>query len=345
MALLISYLLATPDVPTMVLHMRRQLFLIVALLVCLVASGELLIYLRIQYTSTYNSGGTPRRDVMDYASRNDTNPLCCWDTRYMNELSWQVDIISSGCATVFVAVALFADSLKSEHASSKYRKVIGDEVLTFIDQSQRQPAEIKHNCKILLAHPPNLKCGDCDRKNWTVVHLRRPPYDGDDARSAHSLKVFAPFLFPNAQKIVSGDTKCKHSEFFERMKAHERASTAEAFFLRHPRQKRNMSFGELHEEFNASIVRLNVKQGDKDFDDIMRTQHRYARMGLLGHDIDSPGRLPDTKCIGFNFPTRLLRFACSWNCEIIEYSMREQLSFDFARRVSNKDTTGSFEWI
>ena len=263
----------------------------------------------------------------------------------MNELSRQLDTTMRECSTVFVSVALFADSLSTKHSSSQYRTVVGDDVLTFIDQSKVQSTELTKNCKVLLAHPPNLKCGDCDEKNWTVFHLHKPPYESDDARSAHSLKVLAPFLFPNAQKIVSGDTKCEHSEFYQRMKAHPKALTAEAFFLRHPLQSLNMSTGELYQEFDASIARLQVTEGDRDFDDIKRSQHRYARMGLLGKDIDTSGRLPDSKCIGFNFPFRMLRFACSWNCEIIEYSMREQLSFDFARRVSNKDTTDAFEWV
>jgi hypothetical protein len=171
------------------------------------------------------------------------------------------------------------------------------------------------------------------------------PFQNDDPRSAHSLKVLAPAILPKAGMIISGDTKCPHSVFLRKMKMHPEHSTAEGFFLRHPRQAQKLTNGEVFQEFEASKIRLGVKPGQRRYEEIALQERRYHKFGMFEKGIDVYGRLLDSKCLGFAKPGELLRFSCVWNCELSEYSMREQLSFDFARKVANKALPGKFAWI
>jgi hypothetical protein len=92
---------------------------------------------------------------------------------------------------------------------------------------------IDAKCKVLLVHPRQLTCTNCD--GWTVHYAKEPLFPGDDPRTAHSLKIIAPRLFPHARTIVSGDTKCPHSQFYHKAKSQAEYETVDGFFLKHPR--------------------------------------------------------------------------------------------------------------
>eukprot|EP00959_Pyramimonas_sp_CCMP1952_P034680 726800-Pyramimonas_sp.AAC.1 len=190
---------------------------------------------------------------------------------------------------------------------------------------------LEAKCKVLLAFPPELKCLNCE--GWTVHHLRETPFPVDDPRSAHSLKIIAPRLFPNARTVISGDTKCPHSLFHAAAMSHANFAKVDGFFLRHPKIFHRQ--GSIAAEFDRTIRRLGVTSGMPRHEDIAKQRQRYHELGQFQSFVDVPGRMPDSMCLGYKLAARMTRFYCTWNCEVVEFSMREQLSFDFARRVTH----------
>ena len=202
-----------------------------------------------------------------------------------------------------------------------------------MDATVDDDLRLEAKCKVLLAYPPSLRCKNCH--GWTVHHLSETLFPGDDPRTAHSLKIIAPVLFPQAKTIVSGDIKCPHTKFYQKATSYADYPNKDGFFLKHPMQYTNQS-GEVEMEFERTIKRLKISKGQLRFEEILKQKRRYRALGQFQRFVDVPGRLPDSMCIGFRSPASMLRFSCVWNCEVVEYSMREELSFDFARKVANK---------
>ena len=90
----------------------------------------------------------------------------------------------------------------------------------------------------------------------------------------------------------------------------------------------------MEREFENTIGRLQVRPGQNRYDEIMAAKQRYRELGQFQDFVDVPGHLPDTMCVGFSKPAAMIRISCVWNCEVVEHSMREQLSFAFARKVA-----------
>ena len=66
------------------------------------------------------------------------------------------------------------------------------------------PVEYTHVprvCKVALVNFNH------NNRHWSSRTVK-PFFSGDNKRSAHSLKIMLPFLFPNARYIFYGDVKC-----------------------------------------------------------------------------------------------------------------------------------------
>lgn len=265
----------------------------------------------------------------------------------MRQLRRQLLNVTVGCDTVYIAFAFFADSVSPISSKSPLggRPGSPDKLAntmvkmkddgTNIDSSNN----VDSRCKVLLMHPPGLKCTNCG--GWTSLHVEENPFPGDDPRASHSMHVLAPHLLPHARTIVAGATKCPFTKFFETARKHPDYPNKSAVFIRHPRQyhqglnSRVKGLGEVEQEFPAVIRHLNVRPGDPRHTDITRQRERYKAFGQFQNSVDIPGNMADNMCIGFSRPKNMLRFVCAWNCEIINYSMRQQLSFNFAKRLTD----------
>jgi len=61
-----------------------------------------------------------------------------------------------------------------------------------------------------------------------------------------------------------------------------------------------------------------------------------------GYDLDAIHRLPDTFCMGWHTSPVSAEFACNLAREVATRSMREQLSFDYARPAALNISWWSF---
>ena len=60
-----------------------------------------------------------------------------------------------------------------------------------------------------------------------------------------------------------------------------------------------------------------------------------------GYRLDRPRSVNDAFCLAWASTTAAREFACRWSTEVMLFSMREQLSFDHARRTAKAMVT----WI
>ena len=146
-------------------------------------------------------------------------------------------------------------------------------------------------------------------------------------RCAHLVKVLAVHLFPHARTIHYGDVKCHAADgaFPTASLASSVPACALATLIH---QVRFMT--PLLDEFVATEYHARERHEKADvFSDISRLQALYGPIAL---SMIVP--MPDTMCMAFTGSALVRDFACQWFMYVLQYSMREQLSFNVALRQS-----------
>ena len=145
-------------------------------------------------------------------------------------------------------------------------------------------------------------------------------------RRAHLVKVLAVHLFPHARTIHYGDVKCHTSHGIFPTSSLASVPACPLLTLIHP--VRFMK--PLLDEFVATEYHARERHEKADvFSDIARLQALYGATTL-----STLVPMPDTMCMAFTGSVLVREFACQWFLYVLQYSMREQLSFNVALRQS-----------
>uniref|UniRef100_A0A7S1J0Y8 Uncharacterized protein n=1 Tax=Eutreptiella gymnastica TaxID=73025 RepID=A0A7S1J0Y8_9EUGL len=177
--------------------------------------------------------------------------------------------------------------------------------------------DVPQECKVALVNFSHRK------RHW-LVHTVRPFFKGDNKRSAHAVKTMLPFLFPKARYIFYGDAKCHGLGGKFSGRARKYLPGASLLLVRHPDHKVRTVEG----EFEATIQLMTLRKEPRSvFQDIKRLKSRYMS---LGYNMSRTHVLADTMCVAWTNDGAARDMACHWNCEVAKWSMREQLSLDFA---------------
>ena len=171
--------------------------------------------------------------------------------------------------------------------------------------------------------------------NWTVVVAPRC-FSHDAQRSAHLVKTSLPLLLPHVPLLLYGDVKCVNAHgafpFFQLLAPFKSAANGavDLVAVRHPwfdTRSVNVEFEQtrawmrMRNEPNATLHEIDVQE------QWYRTDATYALA------MDEVRVVPDTYCLAWASTAASRGFACRWSLEIARFSMREQLSFDHARRA------------
>ena len=165
-------------------------------------------------------------------------------------------------------------------------------------------------------------------EGWTMVDIPDDliPVPGQHARSAHTLRATPFLLFPAAEHIYYADTKCNISTFYEKTRDINPDATMVALKHFGWYQKPGNMISEFMAAFNHLVKRSSPAQ---DLKDILLQLQKYRAEGFL--KAGKTLQLSDNRCLYFQRDTKAMQdFLCTWNCEIMNESMRTQLSFAYA---------------
>uniref|UniRef100_A0A061SDS9 Uncharacterized protein n=2 Tax=Tetraselmis sp. GSL018 TaxID=582737 RepID=A0A061SDS9_9CHLO len=228
------------------------------------------------------------------------------------------------CTSVLWTVALF-----SHNDSSPWLVNIGGSDYVTLPNI---PPETNTSCNIAVVSS-QVKVQQSER--WFVEYVleRELPFLFDMPRSAHSLKILSPRLFPMADFVVYTDVKPELPLFLDKIKEVDFTNKA-MLFLRHPER-----FNSLFLEFEATLQHLVQRSSHHCVIwDMWNMFRLFWFTGILNSS--SVYLVPDTVRIVWNlrlWNSDLEDFMCKWNCLTALLSMREQLSVGVALSLSEID--------
>ena len=180
-------------------------------------------------------------------------------------------------------------------------------------------------------------------EGWTMVDIPDDliPVPGQHSRSAHTLRATPFLLFPAAERIYYADTKCNISTFYE--KTRDRNPDAKMVALKH--KDFYQKPGNMLREFDEAFMHLKQRHVPlQDLKDILFQLQKYRAEGFLTTEREIS--LSDNMCLYFQKDTKAMQdFLCTWNCEIMNESMRTQLSFAYAVEKAGLEPGKDVEYV
>lgn len=192
----------------------------------------------------------------------------------------------------------------------------------------------KSQCNIVLTDNATAfyrKAG----QNWTMRRVLEWPWPDDMHRSTHVMKVAAPLLFPFAKTILWADIKCIDSRHRLPCAAYRPSEESDLVV-----PMNRWFYGRSVEgEFIASWEHLRGRRHTPshvfhDFTAELSAQEGKRLLDGALYDLQKIKVVPDIFCMGWRNTAASRAFACAWAQRVASASMREQLSFDFARRAA-----------
>lgn len=195
-------------------------------------------------------------------------------------------------------------------------------------------------------------------QNWTLRRIHRWPWPSDLHRSTHVMKVLAPLLFPAATTVLWADIKCidkqrrlpcaayrpdADTDLVVPMNRWFYGRSVEGEFIaswEHLRGRRHTPSHVFH-DFTAELSEQEAQarggtalaaEASRGEAEVSGGEPEASRGGAAYYDLQRIKVVPDIFCMGWRNTLASRAFACAWAQRVASASMREQLSFDFARR-------------